>query len=109
MRPRTDRYHHWRRGDGAVMSCSDLHVAVPMLLDELDDIKRLVDQLEDWLRFDEAACDLLTDWLWAVNCSPEVDPTAQQVIDALGRLSVQLGGILRAGVADTGHIHPPTT
>jgi hypothetical protein len=103
-----NRVHRWKRGDGTVLSCTDLVEAVPLMLDELDDIKALVDQFEDWLRFDEAACDLLTDWLWAVNCDPGTDPTAKDVIDALGALSVKLGTILRAGIPDTGHRHPPT-
>jgi hypothetical protein len=47
------RAHQWRRGDGTVLSCRDLNEAVPMMLDELDDIVRLVDPVEEWLLLDE--------------------------------------------------------
>jgi len=102
------RQHRWRRGDGTMLSCPDLHEAVPMMLDELDDIKGLVNQLEQWLLFDDVACDLLTDWLIAVNCDPGPEPSAQDVIDQLGTVGVKLHHILRAGIPDTGHRHPPT-
>ena len=69
-----NRAHRWRRGDGTVLSCNDLNQAVPMLLDELDDIVRLVDLVEEWLRFEEVACDLLTDWLISVSCAPGPQP-----------------------------------
>jgi hypothetical protein len=99
--------HRWRRGDGTVLSGIDLTEAVPMMLDELDDIVRLVDLVEEWLRFDDVACDLLTDWLIAVSCDPGSDPTAQGVIDELGKASVKLHRILRAGTPTAGHAHPP--
>lgn len=102
------RRHRWRRGDGTVLSCPDLDEAVPLMLDELDDIKRLVNLLEEWLLFEESACDLLTDWLIAVNCNPGPEPTAKGVIDELGTLGVKLHRILQAGIPDTGHVHPPT-
>lgn len=103
-----NRRHRWRRGDDTVLSRIDLHQAVPMTLDELGDIKRLVNLLEEWLLFEESACYLLTDWLIAVNCLPGPEPSAQGVIDELGALGVKLHRILRAGVPDTGHTHPPT-
>lgn len=102
-----NRRHRWRRGDGTVLSCADLNQAVPMMLDELDDIKRLVNLLEEWLLFEESACYLLTDWLIAVNGNPRHDPSAQTVIDELGALGVKLHRILQAGIPDTGHVHPP--
>jgi hypothetical protein len=101
--------HRWRRGDGTVLSCVDLNRAVPMMLDELDDVVRLVGLMEEWLRFDDVACDLLTDWLIAVNCDPGPDPCAHGVIDELGATSVKLHRILRAGIPDTGHTHPSTS
>jgi hypothetical protein len=79
-----------------------------MMLDELDDIKRLVNVLEEWLRFEESACYLLSDWLLAVNCDPAAEPSARDVIDQLGTLGVMLHAIVQAGVPDTGHVHPPT-
>ncbi len=103
------RVHRWRRGDGTVLSCTDLAEAVPMMLDELDDIKRLLSTIEEWLRYDEGASDLLTDWLWAVNCDPDLDPRALDVIGELGALSVKLLNILKAGIPHTGHIHHPPT
>lgn len=78
------------------------------MLDELDDIKRLVALLEEWLLFEESACYLLTDWLIAASCEAGPEPSAKGVIDQLGALSVKLHHILRAGVPDTGHAHPPT-
>jgi hypothetical protein len=102
------RRHRWRRGDGTVLSCTDLNQAVPMMLDELDELVRLVDQVEEWLRFDDVACDLFTDWLIAASCDPGPDPSAQGVIDELGTLSVKLHRILRADIPTTGHTHPPT-
>jgi hypothetical protein len=104
-----NRRHQWRRGDGTVLSCLDLVDAVPMMLDELDDIKRLVNVLEDWLRFEESACYLLSDWLLAINCDPGPQPPAQGVIDELGALGVKLHRILSAGIPDTGHTHPPAS
>lgn len=103
-----NRAHRWRRGDGTVLSCPDLDEAVPMMLDELDDIKRLVNLLEEWLLFEESACYLLTDWLLAVSRDPWAKPSAQDIIDELGTLGVKLHGILHAGIPDTGHRHPPT-
>jgi hypothetical protein len=103
-----NRAHRWRRGDGTVLSCHDLTQAVPMTLDELHDIANLIGKIEDWLLFDEEACDLLTYWLWAANCDPTADPHARHVIDALGILGATLQRILRAGIPNTGHIHPPT-
>ena len=101
------RRHRWRRGDGTVLSCVDLNRAVPMMLDELDDIVRLLAQVEQWLRFDDVACDLFTDWLIAVSCEPGPEPCAQDVIDELGAQNVKLHRILRAGIPNTGHVHPP--
>lgn len=103
-----NRRHRCQRGDGTVLSCADLNQAVPMMLDELDDIKRLLTLVEQWLLFEETACYLLTDWLIAVSCDPGPQPTANAVIDELGALSVKLQRILRAGIPDTGHAHPPT-
>jgi hypothetical protein len=102
------RQHRWRRGDGTVLSCPDLDEAVPMMLDELDDIKCLINQLEEWLLFDDVAADLFTDWLIAVNCDPGPEPSAKAVIDQLGTVGVTLHHILRAGIPNTGHRHPPT-
>jgi hypothetical protein len=102
------RRHRWQRGDGTVLSCIDLNQAVPMSLDELDDMVRLVDLVEDWLRFDDVACDLFTDWLFAACTDPDDEPNAKAVIDELGSASVKLHRILRAGIPDTGHTHPPT-
>jgi len=101
------RAHRWRRGDATVLSCIDLAEAVPVMLDELDDIKRLVNLLEQWLLFEESACYLLTDWLIAVNTNPDHSPSAQTVIDQLATLGVTLHRILAAGTPDTGHVHPP--
>jgi hypothetical protein len=92
-----------------VLACPDLNEAVPMMLDDLDDIKRLVNLLEEWLLFEQDACYLLTDWLIAVNANPGREPSAQTVIDELGTLGVTLHRILQAGIANTGHVHPPTT
>jgi hypothetical protein len=103
-----NRRHRWQRGDGTVLSCVDLDEAVPMMLDELDDIKRLVALLEEWLLFEESACYLLTDWLIAASYDPGREPSAKGVINELGALSVKLHHILRAGVPDTGHAHPST-
>jgi hypothetical protein len=103
-----NRRHRWWRGDGTVLSCADLDEAVPMMLDELDDIKRLVALLEEWLLFEESACYLLTDWLIAACTHPGREPSARDVIDELGALSVKLHHILRAGIPATGHHHPPT-
>lgn len=103
-----NRRHRWRRGDDTVLSCPDLDEAVPMMLDEIDDIKRLVNLIEEWLLFEESACYLLTDWLIAVNCLPGPEPSAQDVIDELGALGVKLHRILQAGIPPTGHTHPPT-
>jgi hypothetical protein len=103
-----NRRHRWQRGDGTVLSCVDLDEAVPMMLDELDDIKRLVVLLEEWLLFEESACYLLTDWLIAASYDLGREPSAKDVIDELGALSVKLHHILRAGVPDTGHAHPST-
>ncbi len=100
--------HRWRRGDGTLLSCQDLTEAVPMMLHELHDLAYLLGKIEDWLLFDEEACNLLTDWLWAANCDLTADPHARHIINALGTLGVTLQRILRAGISDTGHIHPPT-
>ena len=84
-----------------------------MMLDELEDIKDLVNVLEQWLRFEDSSWYLLTDWLIAINnhdpddCG-EPEPSAQNVINALAALSVKLHHILAAGIPDTGHTHPPT-
>jgi hypothetical protein len=101
--------HRCRRGDGTVLSGTDLTEAVPMLPHELDDLVRLVDLVEEWLRFDDVAGDLFTDWLIAACADPDRDPTVQDVIDALGATSVKLHRILRAAVPDTGHRNPPTS
>jgi hypothetical protein len=103
MTPSPDRQHRWRRGDATMLSCADLTEAVPMMLDELDDIARLAGLIEDWLLFEEDACYLLTDWLMLSTRTA----TAQDVIDQLGKLSAQMHAIVRAGIPDTGHIHPP--
>jgi hypothetical protein len=100
--------HRWRRGDGTVLSCTDLTQAVPMMPDELDDLVRLADLVEEWLRFDDAAADLLTDWLTTTGHAPGNRSAAQAVIDEFGTLSVRLHRILHAGVPATGHTHPPT-
>ncbi len=100
--------HRWRRGDGTVLSCGDLTEAVPMMLDELDDVVRLVDLAEQWLRFDADARDLLTDWLVSSCTCPGGIPTAWDVIEELGTVSVKLHRLVRAGIPDTGHVHPPT-
>lgn len=94
--------HRWRRGDGTLLSCLDLVEAVPMMLDELDDIVRLLDLVEEWLRLDEAARDQLADWLPDARATTA---TAWPVIDELGQASVKLHRILRAGIPDTGHTH----
>jgi hypothetical protein len=96
-----------RRADGAVLSRVDLAEAVPMMLDELDDIARLVDLVEQWLLLEQAAYDLFTDWLIASTPAPRGVATAQDVLDQLGTLSVKLHALLRPGIPDTGHIHPP--
>ena len=59
-------HHRWRRGDGTVLSCVDLNQAVPMLLGELDDIVRLIDLIEEWLRMDDLARDQLSQWRLAI-------------------------------------------
>jgi hypothetical protein len=100
--------HLWRRGDGTVFGCRDLTEAVPFHLDELDDIKDLVGQVEEWLLYDEVACDLFTDWLIAVDCGPGTEPSAREVVKALGELGVKLHRIVKAGLPKTGHAHPPT-
>jgi hypothetical protein len=96
--------HRWRRTDGTVLSGVDLTAAAPMMRDELDDIARLVDVVEDWLRWRADARDLLTDWL-ASSASRPRSVAAWAVIDQLGTLSVKLHRLIRAG---TGHVHPPT-
>lgn len=103
-----NRAHWWRRGDGAVLSCIDLTEAVPMMLDELHDIKRLVNLLEEWLLFEQDACYLLTDWLLASAIYTTNVPTACDIIDQLGTLGVKLYDLVQAGIPDTGHTHPPT-
>ena len=103
MTPGPDRKHRWRRGDATVLSCADLTDAVPMMLDELDDIARLAGLIEEWLLFEEDACYLLTDWLILSTRGG----TAQNIIDQLGKISAQMHAIARAGIPDTGHIHPP--
>jgi hypothetical protein len=101
--------HRWRRADGAVLSCADLTEAVPMMLDELNDIVGLVDLVEEWLRFDATAVDQLTDWLAETTCRPATPNATRAVIDELGSVSVKLHRIVRAGIPDTGHIHPPAS
>jgi hypothetical protein len=100
------RAHRWTRGDGTLMSCTDLTTAVPMTLDELDDIVRLVDLVEEWLLLDETAVDQLTYWL---DTADHLNRNVQHVVDELGTISAKLHQILRAGIPDTGHAHPPTT
>jgi len=63
--------------------------------------------VEQWLLFEETACYLLTDWLIAASRDPGPEPSATDVINELGTLGVKLHHILRAGVPDTGHGHPP--
>ena len=63
--------------------------------------------VEQWLLFEETACYLLTDWLIAASRDPGPEPSATDVINELGTLGVKLHHILRAGVPDTGHRHPP--
>lgn len=100
--------HRWRRADGTVLSGGDLTEAVPMMPDELDDVARLVDLVEERLRWRVDARDLLTDWL-ASSCScPGRVPAAWDVIDQLGTVSVKLHRLIRAATGDTGHVHPPT-
>jgi hypothetical protein len=100
--------HGWRRGDGTVLSRIDLTEAVPMMGDELDDIVRLVDLFEEWLRFDESMRDQLDDWLADTSWCPATTKQAWDVIEDLGSVSVQLHSILRAAIPATSHIHPPT-
>jgi hypothetical protein len=91
-----------------VLSCVDLTQAVPMMLDELDDLVRLVDLAEEWLRFDADARDLLTDWLVSRSSCPRSVPMVWAVIEELGTVGVKLHRLLRAGIPNTGHVHPPT-
>jgi len=100
-------HHRWRRGDGTVLSGVDLNQAVPMLLGELDDIVRLIDLIEEWLRMDDLARDQLSQWRLAIaDVCTGPDP-AWPVIDELGTVSVTLHRIVRAGIPDTGHLHAP--
>jgi len=78
-----------------------------MLRHELDDIARLLDLVEQWLRVNDESRDLLTDWLRLLGGHPAGAPTAGSVIDGLGQTSVTLHRILRAGAPDTGRVHPP--
>lgn len=92
-----------RRGDGTVLSDVDLAQAAPMMADELDDIARLLDLVEEWLRLDEVARDLLADWL--ADATAGWPATAGTLIDALGVAAVKLRRIA-AGVPAAGHAAP---
>ncbi len=91
-----------------MLSPVDLAEAVPMLPHELDDIARLLDLVEQWLRGDDEGRDLLTDWLRRLGDQTTSTRTAHRVIDELGATSVTLHHILRADTPDTRHTHPPT-
>jgi hypothetical protein len=88
-----------------MLSCRDLTESVPMMLDELDDIARLVDLVEEWLLLDEAAVDQLTNWLDSAN---HLHRKVPDILEGLGTVSVTLHQILRAGIPDTSHAHPTT-
>ena len=100
--------HRWRRADGTVLSCADLTQAVPMILDELHDIVYRIDLVEEWLRLDADAQDLLGDWLLARTSCPDPVAATWTLIEDLGTQSVKLHRLIRAGIPDTGHVHPPT-